>query len=176
MRRSGQRMGLELSFLFVTSVTMAAQEPVDRAKEELEKQQGTWEVVCFEREGKKTPEEITRTIVRVVEGDHVVWKRDGKSFAGTTIVLDPTVEPKAIDLIPDGGKNRGERVRGIYRFEPDGTLTICVADAGKERPTGFVSAAESGWTLQVFRKREKEPRSEEGSGRGREPVRSRRRD
>ena len=53
------------------------------AKEDLQKQQGTWVAVSFRRDGQDTPREIVRTITRTVEGEHVVWKRDGKSFAGT---------------------------------------------------------------------------------------------
>ena len=65
----------------------------------------------------------------------MVWKRDGKSFAGTRIELDPSRDPRAIDVIPDGGKDRGERVLGIYKLEDD-RLTICMAAPGKPRPDG----------------------------------------
>lgn len=139
------------AFLLLSLVAFP-QDPAPTPASELAKHQGTWEVVSFEREGKKTPEEITRTIVRVVDADHVVWKRDGSNFAGTTMTLDPSSDPKSLDLIPDGGPNRGAKVLGIYRFEADGTLTICIADAGKPRPSEFRSPEGSGRTLQVFRK------------------------
>ena len=66
----------------------------------------------------------------------MVWKRDGKSFAGTTVVLDPGREPEAIDVLPDGGPSRGKRVWGIYKIEKD-TLTLCMADADQPRPREF---------------------------------------
>jgi uncharacterized protein (TIGR03067 family) len=91
---------------------LGVQEP---AKQELAKHQGTWTAVSFRREGQETPAEIVRTITRTVEGDHVVWKRDGKSFAGTTVVLDPGQTPKAIDVLADGGPSRGKRVLEIGR-------------------------------------------------------------
>jgi uncharacterized protein (TIGR03067 family) len=87
----------------------------------------------------------------VVTGDHVVWKRDGKSFAGTKIVLDPTSKPKTIDVIPDGGRYMGEHVLGIYRFD-DESLTICMASPGKPRPADFKADKGSGCTLRVFRR------------------------
>ena len=67
-----------------------------------------------------------RSIKRIVTDDHVVWERNGKRFAGTKIVLDATRTPATIDVIPDGGRNRGEHILGIYKFDGD-TLTICMA-------------------------------------------------
>ncbi len=119
---------------------------------ELERHQGSWRVISFERDGKQTPTEIIDSIERIVEGDHVVWKRNGKSFAGTTMKLNPKAEPSTIDLAPDGGPDREKVVRGIYKFEGD-TLTICTSDADKPRPKEFKAASGSGWTLIKFRKK-----------------------
>lgn len=122
-------------------------------KSELKRHQGTWIATSSTFDGQKAPVDIVRSIERIVADDHVVWKRDGKQFAGTKIVLDSTKEPNTIDVIPDGGPNRGERILGIYKLEQD-TLTICMAAAGNSRPTEFKAEKGSGWTLQTF-KREK---------------------
>jgi uncharacterized protein (TIGR03067 family) len=119
------------------------------AKEDLEKQQGTWVAVSFRRDGQDTPQEIVRTITRTVEGEHVVWKRDGKSFAGTALVLDPGQDPKAIDVIADGGPSRGKRVLGIYKIDSN-KLTLCMADPDQPRPREFKAEKGSGHTLMVF--------------------------
>lgn len=113
--------------------------------------QGTWTVEAFESAGVATPAEIRSTIERVVEGDHVTWRRQGKAFAGTTMVLDPAAEPMAIDLVPDGGPSRGEKVLGIYRREGD-RLTVCMAAPGDPRPTAFDAPKGSGRTFYVLRK------------------------
>ena len=136
---------------------LGAQEP---AKQELARHQGTWTAVSFRREGQETPAEIVRTITRTVEGDHVVWKRDGKSFAGTTVVLDPGRDPKAIDVLPDGGPSRGKRVLGIYKIEKD-TLTLCMADPDQPRPREFKAEKGSKHTLMVFRRRAAAPGRED---------------
>jgi uncharacterized protein (TIGR03067 family) len=120
--------------------------------QEMEKHQGTWIAVSFCRDGQETPAEIVRTITRTVEKEHVVWKRDGKSFAGTTLVLDPRPDPHAIDVIPDGGPSRGKRVLGIYKLNKD-TLTLCMADADQPRPREFTAKKGSRHTLMVFRRR-----------------------
>jgi uncharacterized protein (TIGR03067 family) len=127
-------------------------------QEELKRQQGTWKAISSIYEGQEAPAEIVRSITRTVEKDHVVWKRDGKSFAGTRITLDPSRDPKAIDVIPDGGPNRDERVLGIYKLEGD-RLTICMAAPGKPRPTEFKAEKGSGWILRKFA-REKAPDEE----------------
>ena len=133
------------------AAAFGAQEP---AKQELARHQGTWTAVSFRREGQETPAEIVRTITRTVEGDHVVWRRDGKSFAGTTVVLDPGRDPKTIDVLPDGGPSRGKRVLGIYKLEND-TLTLCMADADQPRPREFKAEKGTRQTLMVFRREQK---------------------
>lgn len=126
------------------------------AKEELKRHQGTWTATSSVFDGQEAPEDLVRSITRTVEKDHVVWKRDGKSFAGTRIELDPSRDPQSIDVIPDGGKDRGERVLGIYKLEDD-RLTICMAAPGKPRPASFEAEKGSGCTLRTFT-REKAPK------------------
>ena len=138
--------------LIAANVAVWAEDPSRTT--ELKRHQGTWLVVSFERDGRKTPKDVTDSIVRLVENDHVTWTRSGKSFAGTTMVLDPKAEPPTIDLIPDGGPARDKRVLGIYKLEGD-TLTICVADPDTPRPTAFSAPKGSGRTLQRFRRKPK---------------------
>jgi uncharacterized protein (TIGR03067 family) len=129
----------------------ASQPPADVLRAEVARHQGLWAVTSFVREGKETPPEVARTIVREVTGDHVVWKRAGKSFAGTTVVLDPSKTPHAIDVIPDGGRDRDKHVLGIYKLEGD-TLTIGMADPDRPRPAGFEAPAGNGLTLMTFQR------------------------
>lgn len=118
---------------------------------ELDRHQGTWLATSFVRDGTGSPPEVVGSIRRVVVGDHVVWTRDGKSFAATTVELDPAQEPMTIDVIPDGGPSRGERVPGIYKLEGD-TLTICMGEPGRGRPKEFKAVKGSGSTLMTFRR------------------------
>jgi uncharacterized protein (TIGR03067 family) len=125
--------------------------PLQDAPAELERHQGTWRVVSSRFDGKDAPEDVARSITRVVEDDHVTWYRDGKSFAGTTIRLDTASRPKAIDVIPDGGPRRGQAVLGIYRLDGD-ELEICMALPDRPRPDAFRADAGSGRTLMKFRR------------------------
>jgi uncharacterized protein (TIGR03067 family) len=125
--------------------------PQDAVKQELERHQGAWVAISFRRDGQETPTEIVRTITRTVEKDHVVWKRNGKSFAGSVIVLDPGPSPSHIDVIPDGGPSRGQHVLGIYRLDGE-QLTLCMADPGQPRPREFKAGKGSSQTLMTFRR------------------------
>ena len=135
--------------LLATSFCTAGIVGDDAAKNELKRHQGTWIATSSTFDGLKAPDEIARSIQRIVTENHVVWERQGRRFAGTTIELDPTRDPKNIDVIPDGGRNRGERVLGIYKLDGE-RLTICMARAGQPRPREFKAEKGSGWTLQTF--------------------------
>ncbi len=135
--------------LFVTTLCTTWVTDDDAVKNELKRHQGTWIATSSTFDAQKAPDEIARSIQRIVTEDHVVWERRGKRFAGTKIELDPTRDPQKIDVIPDGGPNRGERVLGIYKLDGE-RLTICMARAGQPRPTVFKAAKGSGWTLQTF--------------------------
>ncbi len=123
---------------------------------ELKAQQGVWQVVAFVRDGQATEPETVAGITRTVEGDRAVWRREGKSFAGTRLVLDATASPRQIDVIPEGGRNQGERVPGIYKLDGD-ALTLCMADPGAPRPTEFTAEPGSRRTLMTFRRSPRSP-------------------
>lgn len=144
-----------MTILFALILALSPTQGDGRSKEVLEaeraRHQGVWVVTSFVTGGKESAEELVRSITRTVEGDHVVWKREGKSFAGTTVTLDPSKSPATIDVTPDGGPRRGEPVLGIYKLEGQ-TLAICMAAPGKERPRAFQGEQGTGQTLMTFRR------------------------
>jgi uncharacterized protein (TIGR03067 family) len=148
MSRSASSVVLAAAMiLHVGASPRASEDPP--SGDELARHQGTWVATSFVWDGHESPPEVVASIRRIVEGRHVVWKRDGKSFAGTTLELDPTKEPHAIDVIPDGGPSMGKRVLGIYKLEGD-HLTICMAPPDRERPSEFRAGKGSGLTLMSF--------------------------
>lgn len=144
----GIRTGSCLILFGLFALLCSAQDSVPNA---LANHQGIWRVVSFTRNEKKTPKEITDSIIRIVEKDHVIWKRNGNAFAGTKIVLDDSKSPHWIDVLPDGGPGKGDKIPGIYQQEGE-TLTICMADKGKPRPKDFGSPKGSDHTLMVFQR------------------------
>ncbi len=137
--------------LLVPMALFATIEDPAPLKKELEAHQGVWQAVSYRIGEKETPKEIVDSIVREVKGDHVLWKRDGKSFAGTKMEVDPTKSPATIDVIPDGGPHKGEKVLGIYKIENE-RLTLCMAPRTKPRPENWEAPKGSGISLMVFKK------------------------
>jgi uncharacterized protein (TIGR03067 family) len=136
-----------LSARLFLAIALSIAGPDDRLDAEKAKHQGEWEVTSYVRDGKDASPEIRASIRRVVEGDHVVWKRNGQSFAGTRFEVDPSKSPATIDLIPDGGPQKDKHILGIYRLEGE-ILTICVADVDQPRPLTFDAEPGSKKTLQ----------------------------
>jgi uncharacterized protein (TIGR03067 family) len=157
------RLNSSLVAVCLGAIGTAAFADDQAVKEELKRHQGTWSVTSSIYDGEPASEELLRTIQRTVTGDHVVWERNGKRFAGTRIELDPARTPRTIDVIPDGGRSRGERVLGIYKLEGD-QLTIAMAAPGQPRPTEFRAAKGSGWTLRTFRRERPSVRDRDRAG------------
>jgi uncharacterized protein (TIGR03067 family) len=114
--------------------------------DDVEMFQGTWRVVSREMGGIHREDwneyllVIKKNIVTAKKGKEVVWK--------ATVRLNPSKEPKTIDLsILEGrGLDEGTKSIGIYKFEKN-TLKLCVTDKN-ERPKKFES--KDGCSDEVF--------------------------
>jgi uncharacterized protein (TIGR03067 family) len=132
--------------------TLTAAEPSDEARKDLEKLQGTWLRVSGETDGKAVPEATLKEQKLTIKGDKYTLVT-GKETREGTIKLDPAKSPRAIDLMPTEGPNKGKTLQGIYELDGD-TFKYCLALPGKDRPTKFTSEAGSGHLL-FTNKREK---------------------
>jgi uncharacterized protein (TIGR03067 family) len=110
----------------------------DAVAEEMEKLQGTWRQIAHERDGVADPPEERGWEPRVTfTGDtFVVTLADGSTPIKGTFKVDPTREPKALDLTDTFGADAGKTFLAIYALEGD-RLIFCAADASQERPTAF---------------------------------------
>jgi len=120
----------------------------DAVKAELDKLQGTWQLVSAETDGKAAPAEQLKKVRVVIKGSkHSVYFGDSAVAKEIPFSIDPSRKPKeTTDMLPDG-----KQIKGIYELNGD-TLKSCVASPGKERPTAFSAKAGSGHTLRVFKR------------------------
>ena len=68
--------------------------------------------------------------------------------------LDTTRTPRAIDLIVLDDPDKGKVRQGIYEIRPNRykgySLSLCVAEPGRERPIEFLHKPDQGWHLHSF--------------------------
>jgi uncharacterized protein (TIGR03067 family) len=134
----------------------------EAAKEEMQKLQGTWELVALESGGTKVTGKDIPKFLRdsfIIKGDKAPVTYEGKTYEAT-VRVDPTKNPKTLDRVFPGGKPfEGSVVRSIYKLEGD-TLTICShVEMAHIRPREFTSKGVA--TIRVYRRQE---RSEGGAG------------
>ena len=115
------------------------QQPSSR-EGDLQQMQGEWTLVSTEVGGKKRPDTVNAVSKLTISGNQwVVTYRDFASNARATIEIDPSKDPKTIDLTLRGEE---EPARGIYKLEGD-TLTVCRnATVGGARPKEFKTTQE----------------------------------
>jgi uncharacterized protein (TIGR03067 family) len=124
----------------------------EATRKDRKKYEGTWQVVSLEVDGNKAGEEDARkiTVINAADG-HWTLEAEGKVVARGTSVIDPTRKPKTVDLTVTEGKDKGKTALGIYEFSDD-TRTVCLAPAGKRRPTEFAAPSGSGHILAVLKR------------------------
>lgn len=118
--------------------------------------QGAWRQVGWEKDGIENPsdEKGWDPQVTFIGDAFIVRIADGTIPIKGRYKLDPTQEPKAIDITDTFGADAGKTFLGIYTLEGD-RLVFCLADEGQDRPTEFKTRA--GQVLRVNR-RDVQPR------------------
>jgi uncharacterized protein (TIGR03067 family) len=142
-------LGLGCLVATLTMGTAGAQD--DAAKKEMKKLEGTWATVSIEAAGQKvTDEDKIKTRKLTTKGDKYTMKVGDETVQGT-VEINPSKNPKTIDIKPDTGSNKGKTLLGIYELDGD-NLKICLALPGKDRPTVFATAAENAQQLVVYKR------------------------
>jgi uncharacterized protein (TIGR03067 family) len=126
---------LFVGLLLIGSLMVAGEQKVDGSKD-LKQLQGTWRLVAGEIGGRKmTAEEIQKSKL-VFRGDHYTVRRGNGPKVTGSVVVDPTKDPKTIDIIDADGPDKGKMLLGIYALDGN-ELKECFAAAGGARPTKF---------------------------------------
>jgi len=107
--------------LVLSPATDAEMKTGEEMKKEMEAFQGEWRLTGLETDGEQRD-------VPDGEGARIVFKGDRLLLGGEekfTIKIDPTCNPKIIDLIPIEKENKEDVLEGIYRFRGN-KLTLCL--------------------------------------------------
>ena len=132
---------------FVSFTAVGADDAKEKAiKQEREKLQGKWKLTSVARDGKERAAGFDFFVV--IKGDK--WDDNG-----TTIQIDPSQNPKRIDLnYKKGPDGQAPFEKGIYKLDKD-TLTVCICEpiGEVERPKEFKST--EGHVIRVYKRTEK---------------------
>ena len=138
--------------LLLLAWNVSADEAKDEAiKKDRAAYEGTWQCTSLESNGEKSAEEDVAKISVINEANKWTIEIEGKVFARGTSTIDPTKQPKQIDVTGTEGEFKGKSYLGIYEITGD-TRKVCLSDAGKDRPTEFATASEDGRILAVFKR------------------------
>jgi uncharacterized protein (TIGR03067 family) len=128
-----------LAFLVHPSVRHDAAQPEAKkamVQAALDKLQGTWYHVSRHERGEEVAGEDKETLW-VFRGEVFVSKQRGRVWqVGTIKIVDPTSNPKKMDLVLTDGVNEGKTVLAVYQVD-DETFRYC--GCMEARPTSLTT-------------------------------------
>ena len=127
----------------------------DPAAKELKAMEGDWKVVGLEEGGRKATADDVKGMKWTFTGAEVVPDNPGvESTDRYKVKLDPSEDPKQIDLLVLEGQAKGKTIEGIYKLK-EGRLTICLRDEKvpeKGRPKEFTAEKGSDQGIIILEK------------------------
>jgi uncharacterized protein (TIGR03067 family) len=136
-----------LSLVFSMGADAAKDAAVSK---DLEIFQGAWTVASMEMDGKPLPEDQRRKIKLSILGENFKFN-NGTSDEPGLYKIDPTKNPKELNIVITEGEDKGKVYLVIYKFE-GGKMIQCMELANKKRPTEFTGKALSGCALEVWQR------------------------
>jgi uncharacterized protein (TIGR03067 family) len=140
--------------VLAAGLLVAADGADDKAKAELKKLEGTWNVKTVTVDGQdRTADYGDLKMVIKKDGEFVVRQGDKDSHGGI-FTVNPDKKPKWIDNKYTSGAYKGKVELGIYELD-GGKLKFCFSSPdGKERPAEFTSKEGSGFELTTLERQE----------------------
>ena len=130
-----------------------AGKPDDAVAAEYKALVGNYKVAKVELGGKDITEHLKEMKFEIRDGGKYT-AQVGELKDDATFTVDPAKKPKEMDVKPNGGPNKGQTVKAIYKLDGD-TLTMCYDhDKSENRQTKFESK-EGTRVLLITYKREK---------------------
>jgi uncharacterized protein (TIGR03067 family) len=122
--------------------------------------EGDWSMVSVEADGAKMSDQQVAGLSLTFKAGNFTSRNKGdttkfgdqSSKRNGTYTVDPTKNPKVLDIVHAEGPERGKTWSLIYALDGN-TLKICGAtEAGKERPANFDSGGKKGYMLMILRR------------------------
>lgn len=133
-----------IALLLTTALFMAADPDLDRL-------QGTWQLVAMETEGHEVPADELKGRTAVYEGNRLSLRSGADVRRRGIVTLDSSRSPGAMNTWDQDGPFADQTVPGIYELSGD-TLKVCFARPGEERPKRFTTKEGTGFLYCVYRR------------------------
>lgn len=137
-------MRVRILMVAVTMFSLSTLSPAGRAdqeaKTELKQWQGIWNLESQTIGGWELPKRQRDAMWMEIHGDIMTKTGVGGGGLKYKITLDPTTNPKSIDLVSQERRRDGKVFvqKGIYEWDGK-TLRMCFDNTGKSRPKEFKS-------------------------------------
>ena len=125
--------------------------PDDKDTKTADPLEGVWILLSVQVEGKEDPGVKVETVVyEFKRGRVLIRTRDNEQKGAYELVSGQ--RPAAFDLLPQSGREKGKRLRGIYELKGD-VLRICLPQvAAQSRPKEFGSKPGSESVLMILQR------------------------
>jgi uncharacterized protein (TIGR03067 family) len=146
------RLPLQMLLISAALVLIAADDPKDVAKKDMDKMQGVWDVVSIEIGAEKAPPEELKKFRLTIKDNKMSHQgsKEGETEEATYL-LGAGKDPKEIDVTPTKGPDAGKVLLGIYSIDGD-NLKLCLNHAGLERPKKFESPKDTKVGLIILKR------------------------
>ena len=141
--RTNARLVALAAFALAASALLPGRAPAaDDAGRGAAALRGTWACKSAVIDGKPLPEKTVKELQLTITADRYKTERGDEVLFDSTYRLDPSKDPKQIDLTGTEGDLAGKDAPGVYAVDGD-TLRICYVMPGRPRPKSFDSPAGS---------------------------------
>jgi uncharacterized protein (TIGR03067 family) len=116
--------------------------------QDLKMLQGTWRPLSMQMDGEFLPDERIGKTRLTIDGEKFTFRTPDDSHGGL-YKIDPSQDPKQLDIVITRGGEVGKVYLVIYKFE-DGKMIQCMEVSNENRPQKFTGEAGSGCLYEVW--------------------------
>ena len=124
-------------------------------KSDLERVQGSWEIVALSEKGKDIPKSELEALTVVIDKDMFTTYEKDQVAVKYRIKIDSSKTPRTIDFTHLMGESKDKTEPGILRFDNDDRVTLVLDETRKGRPTVFEGKETESYSVLVLKKKAK---------------------